>query len=762
MFKHSTFLVFLLFLSSLATEVWARPERIDQIPNGTLKKCSNCHINPAGGGARNAFGQDVESAFLDMNGKVIWSYALARLDSDGDGLPNGVELGDANAYWASGDPALGQLDRIRLPGDALSRLGDVLTVQFTNMTPHLGEKFEIRVVDIGNRSEVTRSTLAAIASADFQLFFEGIEIGHSYRIDFYADHNQNGEYDKPNNDHAWRIQVDNVQGDTIVVFNHNTNFTDITWPYQVTIQFAAMTPHVGQMLELRLINRKTLQEISRKTISAIESVDFSVYLPGTEINEDYWIDFYADHNNNKLYDAPPTDHAWRLELEDVSGDAQLNFTHNTGFTEIQWKYLLTLQLSNMTPHLGQLFEMRVIDLLTQKEVGRQKVESIIVPNFEVSIPNIDPQGYYQLDFYADHSKNGLYDVPGTDHAWRLKSPMTTGNSTVDFTHNTNFTNIDWTYLFILEVSNLEPHANQLFEMRITDQGTGLEVGRARLESVYVSEFTLTAPGLRLNRSYNVDFYADHNNNKLYDAPPTDHAWRLNFSNGDDGDNEISFTHNTNFTDIDWAYLFTLDLSSMTPHLGQLFELVLINQGDMSEVGRVHVDGVPSPDFLVSVGGIRAGNYQADFYADHNGNGSYNSPPTDHAWRQEIAQTSGDYVLDFVHNTNFVDIGFPTAIDAPLADGMPVTYRLQQNYPNPFNPSTTIRFDLPAAGSITLAVFNNLGQRIRTLVENNMAAGSHEVVWDGRDEAGMTMSSGVYFYQIHSESFREVKRMLLVK
>ena len=57
---------------------------------------------------------------------------------------------------------------------------------------------------------------------------------------------------------------------------------------------------------------------------------------GLQIGEDYYIDFYADHNGNGQYDAPPVDHAWRLELSNVAGDSQLDFTHNTNFTDIEW------------------------------------------------------------------------------------------------------------------------------------------------------------------------------------------------------------------------------------------------------------------------------------------------------------------------------------------------------------------------------------------------------------------------------------------
>ncbi len=89
------------------------------------------------------------------------------------------------------------------------------------------------------------------------------------------------------------------------------------------------------------------------------------------------------------------------------------------------------------------------------------------------------------------------------------------------------------------------------------------------------------------------------------------------------------------------------------------------------------------------------------------------------------------------------------------------YQLQQNYPNPFNPATTINYQLPATGKIEL-VNNSLGQQIRTLVNAKQAAGAHQVQWDGRDESGAHVPSGIYFYQLKAgNDFTETKKMLLL-
>ena len=93
-------------------------------------------------------------------------------------------------------------------------------------------------------------------------------------------------------------------------------------------------------------------------------------------------------------------------------------------------------------------------------------------------------------------------------------------------------------------------------------------------------------------------------------------------------------------------------------------------------------------------------------------------------------------------------------------GEPVGNALFVNYPNPFNPSTTIRYSLKESSNATLAVYNSLGQKIRTLVDGSQAAGVHTVQWDGRNESGQQVSSGVYFYRLQSGTFRKTMKMVL--
>ena len=93
---------------------------------------------------------------------------------------------------------------------------------------------------------------------------------------------------------------------------------------------------------------------------------------------------------------------------------------------------------------------------------------------------------------------------------------------------------------------------------------------------------------------------------------------------------------------------------------------------------------------------------------------------------------------------------------------PVTYKLNSNYPNPFNATTEIQYALPEASEVNLSVFNIMGQKVRILVEGRQSAGVHKVIWDGKNEKGKTVASGVYFYKLRAGTYVETKKMALLK
>ncbi len=108
-------------------------------------------------------------------------------------------------------------------------------------------------------------------------------------------------------------------------------------------------------------------------------------------------------------------------------------------------------------------------------------------------------------------------------------------------------------------------------------------------------------------------------------------------------------------------------------------------------------------------------------------------------------------------------GDPSWISEQIAKlELPKKFGLVGNYPNPFNPQTTIRFDVAFSADIRITIFNTLGQRIKTVAQGFYSTGSYDVVWDGRDQSGKRVASGIYFYRMESDGFTESKRMMLIK
>jgi len=120
----------------------------------------------------------------------------------------------------------------------------------------------------------------------------------------------------------------------------------------------------------------------------------------------------------------------------------------------------------------------------------------------------------------------------------------------------------------------------------------------------------------------------------------------------------------------------------------------------------------------------------------------------------VANSASDNIT-ILKNDLIVGIGIPPA-------ALPKQFALHQNFPNPFNPATTIRYDLPKPAQVTLTIYNILGQKVRTLVNAYETAGYKAIVWDGINEAGHPVGSGLYIYRIEAGDFRKSLKLLLVK
>jgi hypothetical protein len=111
--------------------------------------------------------------------------------------------------------------------------------------------------------------------------------------------------------------------------------------------------------------------------------------------------------------------------------------------------------------------------------------------------------------------------------------------------------------------------------------------------------------------------------------------------------------------------------------------------------------------------------------------------------------------DFQGGSIALDSRTPTA-------NLPTEFALSQNVPNPFNPTTVVEYALPKDAQVNIAVYNVLGQHVKTLMNDMQRAGRQTVTWDGTDNSGSSVASGVYFYKIRAGDFSDTKKMVLLK
>ncbi|MCC6962587.1 MAG: T9SS type A sorting domain-containing protein [candidate division Zixibacteria bacterium] len=122
-------------------------------------------------------------------------------------------------------------------------------------------------------------------------------------------------------------------------------------------------------------------------------------------------------------------------------------------------------------------------------------------------------------------------------------------------------------------------------------------------------------------------------------------------------------------------------------------------------------------------------------------------------------SGGDLCPEYKHSLGR-DILLPVyESDSPV---LPESFELGQNNPNPFNPSTSIDFALPKSANVKVEIFNILGQKVKTVVDEYLSAGYKKVTWDGTDNTGKTVASGVYLYRMTADDFTATKKMMLMK
>ena len=140
--------------------------------------------------------------------------------------------------------------------------------------------------------------------------------------------------------------------------------------------------------------------------------------------------------------------------------------------------------------------------------------------------------------------------------------------------------------------------------------------------------------------------------------------------------------------------------------------------------------------------------------------SYFSTENPPGWGYINDQNNPDNIFIYLIRA-YVSLTMPTGVKQTV-ELVPSTFKLNQNYPNPFNPSTVISYQLASISKVRIKVYDILGKEIATLVNGQKPAGNYQITWDGTDNFGNKVTSGVYFYQINTDNFVQTKKMILMK
>ena len=273
--------------------------------------------------------------------------------------------------------------------------------------------------------------------------------------------------------------------------------------------------------------------------------------------------------------------------------------------------------------------------------------------------------------------------------------------------------------------------------KISENDTIVTFGRSGVASINDIEFVFEIGDILVGDSII----------KFIDIPDTLVYASTNDLNQHTRTNNFTLTPETNFhfSNIYYVVKKSNPDSALTVSDAINFKAELVNASTNQAVGtfdnitytKNDLEKYASIDYSVDCSGIEAGNYYLRLVTNVNGNANYT-----------LANIVSDNTT--LAKKNFNKVNF-------TGREIPTSYDLAQNYPNPFNPSTTIRFQIPKDGIVTLRIYDILGAEVATLVNEEKVAGKYEVNFNAS-----SLASGVYIYKIQAGTFINSKKMLLVK
>ncbi len=314
--------------------------------------------------------------------------------------------------------------------------------------------------------------------------------------------------------------------------------------------------------------------------------------------------------------------------------------------------------------------------------------------------------------------------------------------------------------------------------RIKGYGTTMPGGSEKLFEVRF---------VRGNTDYGINNFVDNNNGTI-----TDSSTGLMWSKSDNGaglnwEEAFDWVYQQNQSNFlgynDWRLPNAKELQSIIDYtrspqttnsaaIDSLFEVsTIIDEGGETNfpfywAGTTHADGPPDHQFTKAV--YVAFGEAPGFMETPPGSGNYILMDVHGAGAQRSDPKQGDPnnyphgfgpqgdVIRIYNYVRLVRGGLISDVNENKTT-LPDNFKLEQNYPNPFNPSTTISFSIPVGGSVSLKIFNVIGQEVVELVNEHLYAGNYSFKWNAKNQ-----SSGIYFYELMTDSYSEIKKMVLLK
>ncbi|HLO59707.1 MAG TPA: LamG-like jellyroll fold domain-containing protein [Bacteroidales bacterium] len=329
-----------------------------------------------------------------------------------------------------------------------------LTVNFTGMTSVIDKPFSMYVINHNSKERLDSATLT-FDTGNFSVRFDSILAGTAYDFDFWSDKNANGKYNAPPVDESWRVENIKLNSDSAINFAYSTNYTRIfdvqpevdSTHFSLALDFIGFNQEVDRNMTVYIRQQQNDSIVDSLYLSPVDSGDFTVAFDSLTVGERYNLDYYSDVNNDSMYSAPPVDHAWRKELPVITKDTVMNVSYNTEYTDIfpvsggDSAVSITINFTGFTPETGKNLVLYLRDKETGDFLDSLRLTPVDTADFTLVLDSLQKDKDYHIDYYIDFNGDNVYQVPPTDHSWRIVVNNLNADTTINVAHDTNYVDI---------------------------------------------------------------------------------------------------------------------------------------------------------------------------------------------------------------------------------------------------------------------------------------------------------------------------------